>query len=223
MAETIIRVDQLNFSFGNQQVLNNISLNVQRGNIYGFLGPNGSGKTTTIKLLLNLLQNSSANIHLFGKPLNQHREEVLQKVGSLIESPALYHHLSGFDNLKARAIIFGIHEERIHEILKIVGLTSAAKKKAGKYSLGMKQRLGIGLALLNDPELLILDEPTNGLDPNGIIEVRNLLKKLALEHHKTIFISSHLLAEVERIATHVGILFDGKLRFEGKIEELQSL
>jgi ABC-type multidrug transport system ATPase subunit len=223
MAETIIRIDQLSFSFGDQKVLDNISLCVQRGSIYGFLGPNGSGKTTTIKLLLNLLQNPFANIYLFEKSLNQHREEVLQKVGSLIESPALYHHLSGFDNLKARAIIFGIHDDRIYEILKIVGLTTAAKKKAGKYSLGMKQRLGIGLALLNDPELLILDEPTNGLDPNGIIEVRNLLKKLALEHHKTIFISSHLLAEVERIATHVGILFDGKLRFEGSIEELQSL
>src|SRR6476659_6960905 len=139
MAETIISVYLLNFSFGNQQVLSNISLSVERGSIYGFLGPNGSGKTTTIKLLLNLLQNPANNIQLFEKSVNTHREEVLQKVGSLIEGPALYHHLSGFDNLKARAIIFGINDERIHEILKIVGLTDAAKKKAGKYSLGMKQ------------------------------------------------------------------------------------
>lgn len=221
--EQIISVNQLSFSFGDQKILDNITLNVPKGSIYGFLGPNGSGKTTTIKLLLNLLKNSNTNIQLFGKELNSNREEILKGIGSLIEAPALYSHLSGFDNLKAKAIVLGIENQRIHDILKIVGLTDASKKKAGKYSLGMKQRLGIGLALLSDPELLILDEPTNGLDPNGIIEIRNLIKKLSSEHQKTIFISSHLLAEVERIATHVGILYKGKLNFEGKIEELQSL
>ncbi|MEO5909701.1 MAG: ATP-binding cassette domain-containing protein [Pelobium sp.] len=221
--EQIISVNQLSYSFGEQKVLDHITLNVPKGSIYGFLGPNGSGKTTTIKLLLNLLKNNNTNIQLFGKELNSNREEILKGIGSLIEAPALYHHLSGFDNLKAKAIILGIDNQRIHDILKIVGLTDAAKKKAGKYSLGMKQRLGIGLALLSDPELLILDEPTNGLDPNGIIEIRNLIKKLSSEHQKTIFISSHLLAEVERIATHVGILYKGKLNFEGSIEELQSL
>ncbi|OAQ39335.1 ABC transporter ATP-binding protein [Pedobacter psychrophilus] len=223
VTDDIIKVENLSFSFGQQKVLNNISLNVPKGSVYGFLGPNGSGKTTTIKLLLNLLQNHENNIFLFGKEIKANREDVLKKVGSLIEGPALYHHLSGFDNLKARAIILGINNERINDILSIVGLTDAAKKKAGKYSLGMKQRLGIGLALLSDPELLILDEPTNGLDPNGIIEIRNLIKKLSIEHQKTIFISSHLLAEIERIATHVGILYQGNLSFEGKIEDLQSL
>jgi ABC-type multidrug transport system ATPase subunit len=219
----IIAVNNLSFSFGTQKVLDQINLTVPKGSIYGFLGPNGSGKTTTIKLLLSLLKNNENNISLFGKPLNENREEVLKKIGSLIEAPALYHHLTGFANLKARAIVFGINDERIHEILTIVGLTDAAQKKAGKYSLGMKQRLGIGLALLNNPELLILDEPTNGLDPNGIIEMRKLIQKLAKEHGKTIFISSHLLAEVERIATHVGILYHGKLSFEGKIEDLQGI
>ena len=219
----IIAVKNLSFSFGAQKVLDNISLSVQKGSIYGFLGPNGSGKTTTIKLLLSLLKSSEDNISLFGKSLNGNREEVLGKIGSLIEAPALYHHLTGFANLKARAIIFGVTEERIREILDIVGLTDAATKKAGKYSLGMKQRLGIGLALLSDPELLILDEPTNGLDPNGIIEIRKLIQKLATEYGKTIFISSHLLAEIERIATHVAILYHGKLSFEGKISDLQGL
>jgi len=219
----IIAVKNLSFSFGNQKVLDNISLSVPKGSIYGFLGPNGSGKTTTIKLLLSLLKNNEDNIRLFGESLKGNREDILKRIGSLIEAPALYHHLTGFANLKARAIIFGVTEERIREILAIVGLTDAASKKAGKYSLGMKQRLGIGLALLSDPELLILDEPTNGLDPNGIIEIRKLIQKLATEFGKTIFISSHLLAEIERIATHVGILYHGKLSFEGKIGDLQGI
>jgi ABC-2 type transport system ATP-binding protein len=169
------------------------------------------------------LKNNEDNISLFGESLKGNREDILKRIGSLIEAPALYHHLTGFANLKARAIIFGVTEERIREILAIVGLTDAASKKAGKYSLGMKQRLGIGLALLSDPELLILDEPTNGLDPNGIIEIRKLIQKLATEFGKTIFISSHLLAEIERIATHVGILYHGKLSFEGKIGDLQGI
>jgi ABC-2 type transport system ATP-binding protein len=219
----IIAVKNLSFSFGNQKVLDNISLSVPKGSIYGFLGPNGSGKTTTIKLLLSLLKNNEDNISLFGESLKGNREDILKRIGSLIEAPALYHHLTGFANLKARAIIFGVTEERIREILAIVGLTDAASKKADKYSLGMKQRLGIGLALLSDPELLILDEPTNGLDPNGIIEIRKLIQKLATEFGKTIFISSHLLAEIERIATHVGILYHGKLSFEGKIGDLQGI
>lgn len=219
----IIAVKNLSFSFGNQKVLDNISLSVPKGSIYGFLGPNGSGKTTTIKLLLSLLKNNEDNISLFGESLKGNREDILKRIGSLIEAPALYHHLTGFANLKARAIIFDVTEERIREILAIVGLTDAASKKAGKYSLGMKQRLGIGLALLSDSELLILDEPTNGLDPNGIIEIRKLIQKLATEFGKTIFISSHLLAEIERIATHVGILYHGKLSFEGKIGDLQGI
>ena len=203
--------------------MDQLTLEVPKGGIYGFLGPNGSGKTTTIKLLLNLLKSSEQNISLFGQQITENRTEILKKIGSLVEQPAIYPHLSGYENLKNRANLLGISKEKVMETLALVGLTEAAKKSAEKYSLGMKQRLGIGLALLDDPELLILDEPTNGLDPNGIIEVRNLIKELAEKQQKTIFISSHLLAEIEKIATHVGIINKGKMLFQGSINELQSL
>ena len=223
MQPLIIQTQNLNYYFGQQKVLDQLTLEVPKGGIYGFLGPNGSGKTTTIKLLLNLLKSSEQNISLFGQQITENRTEILKKIGSLVEQPAIYPHLSGYENLKNRANLLGISKEKVMEILALVGLTEAAKKSAEKYSLGMKQRLGIGLALLDDPELLILDEPTNGLDPNGIIEVRNLIKELAEKQQKTIFISSHLLAEIEKIATHVGIINKGKMLFQGGIKELQIL
>ncbi len=219
----IIETNNLNFFFGKQQVLDNVSLRVEKGSIYGFLGPNGAGKTTTIKILLNLLPTSNQSISVFGKPLQANRIEILRNTGSLIEQSALYMHMSGYENLKNRANLLKVKPERIVQMLELVGLSGAATKKAGSYSLGMKQRLGIAQALLSDPELLILDEPTNGLDPNGIIEIRNLLKKLTSEHGKTVFVSSHLLAEVERMATHVGIINRGKLVFQGPIDELHAL
>ena len=223
MQPLIIQTQNLNYYFGQQKVLDQLTLEVPKGGIYGFLGPNGSGKTTTIKLLLNLLKSSEQNISLFGQQITENRTEILKKIGSLVEQPAIYPHLSGYENLKNRANLLGISKEKVMETLALVGLIEAAKKSAEKYSLGMKQRLGIGLALLDDPELLILDEPTNGLDPNGIIEVRNLIKELAEKQQKTIFISSHLLAEIEKIATHVGIINKGKMLFQGSINELQSL
>lgn len=219
----IIETNNLNFFFGKQQVLDNVSLRVEKGSIYGFLGPNGAGKTTTIKILLNLLPTSNQSISVFGKPLQANRIEILRNTGSLIEQSALYMHMSGYENLKNRANLLKVKPERIVQMLELVGLSGAATKKAGSYSLGMKQRLGIAQALLSDPELLILDEPTNGLDPNGIIEIRNLLKKLTSEHGKTVFVSSHLLAEIERMATHVGIINRGKLVFQGPIDELHAL
>jgi lantibiotic transport system ATP-binding protein len=223
MAEMVISTESLSYWFGKQQILDAVSLRVPKGAVYGFLGPNGAGKTTTIKILLSLLQSAPKNIFLFGKELSGNRIGILSRIGSLIEQPAIYTHLTGRENLKNRALLLRISKTKVEEILTLVGLAEAANKKAGNYSLGMKQRLGIGLALLNDPELLVLDEPTNGLDPNGIIEVRNLVRKLAAEHGKTIFISSHLLSEVEKMATHVGIINRGKLLFQGTIEELQSL
>ena len=223
MQPLIIQTQNLNYYFGQQKVLDQLTLEVPKGGIYGFLGPNGSGKTTTIKLLLNLLKSSEQNISLFGQQITQNRTEILKKIGSLVEQPAIYPHLSGYENLKNRANLLGVSKEKVMETLALVGLTEASKKSAEKYSLGMKQRLGIGLALLEDPELLILDEPTNGLDPNGIIEVRNLIKELAEKQQKTIFISSHLLAEIEKIATHVGIINKGKMLFQGSINELQNL
>ena len=204
-------------------VVKSLSLQVPEGSIYGFLGPNGAGKTTTIKLLLNLLQVQEGSIHIFGKELKSNRISILSQIGSLIEQPAIYLHLSGKENLLNRALLLQIPDSRVNEVLAIVHLTDAANKKAGQYSLGMKQRLGIALALLSDPQLLILDEPTNGLDPNGIIEVRELLINLVKEHKKTVFISSHLLAEIERMATHVGIINHGELLFQGSIHDLEAL
>jgi ABC-type multidrug transport system ATPase subunit len=219
----VINTNGLTFDFGNQTVVKSLSLQVPEGSIYGFLGPNGAGKTTTIKLLLNLLQTQQGSIQIFGKDLKNNRLEILAQIGSLIEQPAIYLHLSGKENLLNRALLLQISEARVNEVLNIVHLTDAAHKKAGQYSLGMKQRLGIALALLSDPKLLILDEPTNGLDPNGIIEVRELLIKLVSEHKKTVFISSHLLAEIERMATHVGIINHGELLFQGSISDLEAM
>ncbi len=219
----VIKTEGLTFNFGNQTVVKNLSLQVPEGSIYGFLGPNGAGKTTTIKLLLNLLKTQEGNIEIFGQQFSSHRKQILSQIGSLVEQPAIYAHLTGKENLCNRAILLQIAESRVDEMLDLVHLTHAAHKKAGNYSLGMKQRLGIALALLSDPKLLILDEPTNGLDPNGIIEIRELLIKLVLEHKKTVFISSHLLAEIERMATHVGIINNGQLLFQGSIKDLREI
>ena len=219
----VISTEGLTFTFGEQKVVKSLSLQVPEGSIYGFLGPNGAGKTTTIKLLLNLLKTQDGSIHIFEKELQSNRIEILSQIGSLIEQPAIYLHLSGKENLLNRALLLQIPVKRVDEMLSLVHLTDAAHKKAGQYSLGMKQRLGIALALLSDPKLLILDEPTNGLDPNGIIEVRELLIRLVKEHQKTVFISSHLLAEIERMATHVGIINHGELLFQGSIDELEAL
>lgn len=219
----IMETRNLSYRFGNQQALEDVSLRVSPGSIYGFLGPNGAGKTTMIKVLLNLLQYSEGKVFLFGKELKQNRVAILSGIGSLIEQPAFYHHLTGRENLLNRARLLRVPLPRVDEILKLVDLTGNAGKKAGKYSLGMKQRLGIGLALLPDPELLILDEPTNGLDPNGIIEIRYLLRKLVSEQGKTVFLSSHLLSEAEKMVTHVGIINRGKLLFQGTIEELHNV
>jgi ABC-type multidrug transport system ATPase subunit len=223
MPELAIQTCGLTYHFGNQKVIDNLSLRVEKGSIYGFLGPNGAGKTTTIKILLNLLKSPADCVFLFGKDVNTHRIESLKKIGALVEQPAIYGHLSGKQNLYNRCILLGIARSKALDMLQLVGLSDAANKKSHKYSLGMKQRLGIALALLSDPELLLLDEPTNGLDPNGIIEVRNLMIELASKHQKTILVSSHLLTEVERIATHVGIINKGKLLFQGTISELQNL
>jgi ABC-type multidrug transport system ATPase subunit len=219
----VINTEGLTFNFGNQTVVKSLSLRVPEGSIYGFLGPNGAGKTTTIKLLMNLLKTQQGSISIFDLELQSNRIKILSQIGSLIEQPAIYLHLSGKENLLNRALLLQLPEKRVDEMLDLVHLKDAAQKKAGQYSLGMKQRLGIALALLPDPRLLILDEPTNGLDPNGIIEVRELLIKLVTKHQKTVFISSHLLSEVERMATHVGIINHGELLFQGSIGELQAL
>lgn len=218
-----IATENLNYRFSNeQQVLDNIHLQVPTGSIYGFLGPNGAGKTTTLRLVLGLLKKQSGEIRIFNKNFHTNRIAILKQVGSLIESPSLYGHLTASENLKIQQLIYQCPATRIAEVLETVGLANTGRKKAGQFSLGMKQRLSIAVALLHDPPLLILDEPTNGLDPNGIIEIRELLIRLNREQQKTILISSHLLGEIEKMVTHLGIIHKGQLLFQGSIRELHD-
>ena len=216
-----VETDQLTYRFSTgEPVLNSINLRVPTGSIYGFLGPNGAGKTTTLRLLLGLLKNQQGNIRIFDMPLQQHRIAILKKTGSMIESPSLYSHLTAKENLQLLQKIYRCPEKRIREVLLIVGLEDTGRKKAGQFSLGMKQRLSIAVALLHQPSLLILDEPTNGLDPNGIIEIRDLLKKLNEEEGISIIISSHLLSEIEKLVSHVGIISKGQMVFQGTLKDL---
>jgi lantibiotic transport system ATP-binding protein len=224
MSSNIIETKQLSYHFKkDQQILKSLNLQIPQGSIYGFLGPNGAGKTTTLKLVLGLLRNQTGEINLFGKEFKANRIEILKKTGTLIEQPSLYLHLTGKENLEVYRHIHQLKKEAVTHALENVGLAEAANKKAKAYSLGMKQRLSLAIALLHNPSLLILDEPTNGLDPNGIIEMRELIKKLNVELGVSIVISSHLLAEIERIATHVGIINKGTLLFEGALADLQAL
>ncbi|RAJ08520.1 ABC-2 type transport system ATP-binding protein [Chitinophaga skermanii] len=223
MDQPVIQTLQLDHQFGKHKVLQQVSLNMPKGSIYGFLGPNGAGKTTTIRLLLGLLKPTQGEVLLFNESLSTHRIPMLQKIGSLIEMPSLYLHLTGRENLRNACILRNIPYAKIDEVLALVRLTKDANRKVKEYSLGMKQRLGLAIALLPDPSLLILDEPTNGLDPNGIIEMRELLKQLNRERGISIFISSHLLSEMEKVATHIGIIHHGRMMFQGTLQELQSL
>jgi ABC-type multidrug transport system ATPase subunit len=218
-----IETSGLNHRFSNgDQVLHDIEIQVTEGSIYGFLGPNGAGKTTTLRLILGLLSKQSGDIRIFGKSLSGHRIEILRQIGSMIESPSIYGHLTARENLEVLQRVYQCPKSRVGEVLEIVGLASTGKKKAGKFSLGMKQRLSIAIALLHQPKLLVLDEPTNGLDPNGIIEVRELLKKLNKEHGITVVVSSHLLMEIEKLVSHVGIIHKGRMLFQGTLDELHQ-
>jgi ABC-type multidrug transport system ATPase subunit len=205
--------------FGAQQGVEDITLQVPAGSIYGFLGPNGAGKTTSMRLLLGLLKPDKGQVVLNGKVLDQNRQ-ALQRVGSMIESPSLYPHLSGRDNLEVTRRLLGLPSAPIEKALQTVSLERDAHRKAGEYSLGMKQRLGIAQALLQEPDLLILDEPNNGLDPEGVVQMRELLKSLSRDHGISIMLSSHQLSEIEHIAEHIGIIVEGKLRYQGTVQSL---
>jgi ABC-type multidrug transport system ATPase subunit len=220
-ASAAIRTHGLTRLFPGGHGVHALDIDVPEGAVYGFLGPNGSGKTTTIRLLLGLLRPDAGSIELFGEPLAGQRRQALRHVGALVESPSLYRHLSGRENLEVTRRLLGAPRERIAEVLARVDLDADADRKVREYSLGMRQRLAIGLALLGAPRLLVLDEPTNGLDPAGIVELRALLGRLAGEGI-TVFVSSHLLSEIELVATHVGVLQDGRLRFQGHLEELRG-
>lgn len=218
----IVQTQNLSKTYGAVTCVNRVNLHVPEGEIYGFLGPNGAGKTTTLKMLLGLIKPTEGTIQIFGKSLSQHRQSILQHTGSLIESPSYYGHLTGLENMQVMQRLRNVPDKHIHEALRIVRLEKHKHKKAEKYSLGMKQRLGIAMALMSFPKLLILDEPTNGLDPAGIGEIRELITSLPAQYGITVLLSSHLLSEIEQIATSVGIIHNGKLLFQGSMESLRA-
>lgn len=218
----IILTSNLTRRFDKITAVDHVTLQVPQGSIYGFLGPNGAGKTTTIRLLLRLIRPDEGTVRIFGLSLPQQRQAILRRVGAFVELPSLYPHLTGYENLDITRRLLGASRQKINDVLEIVHLENDSKRLVRGYSLGMRQRLALALALLGDPELLILDEPTNGLDPAGIQEIRALIKHLATERGITVFISSHLLNEVEQVATHVGIVLKGKLIFQGTLNQLRA-
>lgn len=218
----LIETNNLTKQYGEQKSVANLSIHVKKGRIYGLLGRNGAGKTTTMKMLLGLTNPTSGEVRIFGKDIRTDKKKVLSRIGNLIESPGFYPNLTGTENLKIMARLRGIpNRNAINNALNVVGLPYKDKKLFSQYSLGMKQRLGIANAILHDPELLILDEPINGLDPIGIVEVRDFIKHLSTEQGKTILISSHILSEMALLADDIGIIDQGVLLEEESLEELQ--
>lgn len=224
LPENIIVTRDLTRRFGKLVAVDQLNLEVRRGDVFGFLGPNGSGKTTTIRMLLGLLSPTSGSAHIFGRDNARHLQEILPRVGAIIEAPVYYGYLSGYDNLHAVAMNSGMRtgpkmKLRIDEVLEMVNLSQQARDHVRKYSLGMKQRLAIGMALLTDPELLLFDEPTNGLDPMGVHEIRQLLLRLAAAG-KTVILSSHILYEVQQVCNRVAILQKGHMLKQGEVNDL---
>ncbi|MDF2589003.1 MAG: bacitracin transporter ATP-binding protein [Anaerocolumna sp.] len=207
----VLEVNNLKKKIGKNEIIKDLSFQINEGEIFGFLGPNGSGKTTTIRMLVDLISMDSGSITIFGKDIKSDREEALKSIGAVVENPELYNYLSGYENLMQIARIRGISKIKVDETVKLVGLEGRIKDKMKKYSLGMKQRLGLAAALLSDPKLLILDEPTNGLDPNGIMEFRSILKKLSKEIGMAVFVSSHILGEVQQLCDVVAFIEDGRI------------
>lgn len=221
MNEMIIQTEGLTKKYRGRAAVNELNLEITQGDIYGFLGPNGAGKTTTIRMLLGLIQPTSGSIRIFGRDLKKDKLEILRRIGSLVEYPSYYGHLSAIDNLEAIRRIIDAPKSRIDEVLDIVSLRNESRRPVKGFSLGMKQRLGIAAALLGSPELLILDEPTNGLDPTGIHEIRELIKSMPEQYGITVLVSSHLLGEVEQMANTVGIIREGEMVFQDTIENLK--
>lgn len=217
---TILSTHRLSKRYSDVYRVNQVDLEVNEGDVYGFLGPNGAGKSTTLKMVLGLVKPTDGQIVVFGKELSPNRRFILSRTGSLIESPSYYGHLTGLENMRIMQRIRDVPDKQLFEALQIVRLEQHKDKKVGNYSLGMKQRLGIAMALIAFPKLLVLDEPTNGLDPAGIGEIRELIRSLPQRYGITVLISSHMLTEIEQMATSVGIINDGKLLFQGRMEEL---
>lgn len=217
----IIETKNLTKSYGNFTAVSGIDLHIPKGSVYGFLGPNGAGKSTTMKMFLGLTRPTDGSFTMDGKKYPENRVEILKEVGSLIEAPAFYGNLTGEENLDIVRRILGLPRSAVSEALELVGLTQHKDRLAKKYSLGMKQRLGLAGALIGRPPILLLDEPTNGLDPVGIHEIRTLIRSLPEKFDCTVFVSSHLLSEIELMADHIGILNHGRLLFEGTMDELK--
>ena len=219
MKDSVLEIKNVSKYFGRKKVLDNISLDVKSGEIYGFLGPNGAGKTTTIKMILGLLYIDEGEIKINGYSVKKEFEKAMTYIGGIVENPDLYGYMSGLDNLKLYARIRNVDKNRIDEVVKLVNLEKRINEKVSKYSLGMKQRLGLALTLLHSPRVLILDEPTNGLDPAGIKDLRNILKNIAINDNVAVFISSHLLSEMELMCDKVAVIENGKLI---KVENLKK-
>lgn len=219
MNRYVLETKELTKKFGRQKAVANLSLQIEKNSVYGLLGPNGAGKSTTLKMITGMLHKTSGEILFEDKPWSR---ADLEKIGALIEMPPLYDNLTAWENLKVRTLLLGLPDSRIKEVLEIVDLKNTGKKKSGQFSIGMKQRLGIAIALLNHPRLLILDEPTNGLDPLGIQELRDLIKSFP-EQGITVILSSHILAEVEQIADHIGIINNGRLEYQNAINHQENL
>lgn len=222
MSELIIETKGLTKEFDRFTAVKDISLKVPKGALYGFLGPNGAGKSTTIRMLLDLMKPTKGEVYLFNKSIRNHRMEILRKVGAMVESPSYYENLTAYENLEITRKILQIDKNEINKALDIVNLSKWKNKKVKNFSLGMKQRLGIAQALMGNRELLILDEPTNGLDPAGVKEIRNLIISLPEIMGVTVLISSHILSEIELMANYVGIIQRGSLLFQGTLEELKA-
>ncbi|MNI27899.1 putative ABC transporter ATP-binding protein YxlF [compost metagenome] len=221
MKELIIQTEELTKKYRGRYAVDHLNLNITKGDIYGFLGPNGAGKTTTIRMLLGLIQPTQGSIQIFGCDLQKNKLSILRRIGSLVEYPSYYGHLNAVDNLEAIRRIIDVPKSRIDEVLRIVSLSGESRRPVKGFSLGMKQRLGIAASLLANPDLLILDEPTNGLDPSGIHEIRELIKSLPKQYGITVLVSSHLLGEMEQMANTVGIIREGKMVFQDTIHNLR--
>ncbi|MEW9097113.1 MAG: ABC transporter ATP-binding protein [Clostridiaceae bacterium] len=222
MSDIIVETKNLSKKFGDFKAVDNINLQVKKGRIYGFLGPNGAGKSTTIRILLGLMKPTKGKVKIFNKDLKENRIDILKRTGSMVESPSYYGNLTAYENLEVIAKLLDADMKCIDEALEIVRLSQWKNKQVKKFSLGMKQRLGIAGALLGKPELLILDEPTNGLDPSGIHEIRELIKNLPKLYDMTVIISSHILNEIDLMADDIGIINNGELLFQGTLDELHK-
>ena len=219
MSNTVLELKNVSKTFGKRKVIDNLSLEVKEGEIFGFLGPNGSGKTTTIKMIVKLIDKDEGTIKVNGYDTEKQFEKAMECIGAIVENPDMYKYMSGIDNLKLHARIRNVSKQRIDEVLKLVELDNRSKEKVGKYSLGMKQRLGLAITLLHKPKVLILDEPTNGLDPAGIKKLRDILKEISHKDGVAVFVSSHILSEMQLMCDRVAVIDNGKIV---KIEEISS-